>query len=78
MFIKVQFKNKVVGFPDGSNGKESTCNTGDQGSIPGLGRSSEEGNGSPLQYSCLENSMDRGGWWATVHGVAESQTRLSN
>ena len=53
MFIKVQFKNQVVGFPDGSNGKESTCNTGDQGSIPGLGRSSEEGNGSPLQYSCL-------------------------
>ena len=55
MFIKVQFKNKVVGFPDGSNGKESTCNTGDQGSIPGLGRSSEEGNDNPLQFSCLEN-----------------------
>ena len=47
---------------------------GDLGSIPGLGRSPEEGNGYPLQYSCLENSMDRGAWWATVHGVTENQT----
>ena len=61
----------------GSEGKEPTCNTGDPGSIPGSGGSSGEGNGNPLQYSCLENSMDRGAWWATVHGVAKSQTRLS-
>ena len=51
---------------------------GDPGSIPGLGRSHREGNGNPLQYSCLENPMDRGGWQATVHGVAKSQTQLSN
>ena len=50
--------------------------TGDSGSIPGSGRSPGEGNGNPLQYSCLENSMDRGAWWAAVHGVAMSQTRL--
>ena len=49
---------------------------GDPGSIPGSGRSSGEGNGNPLQYSCLENSMDGGAWWATVHGVAKSWTRL--
>ena len=60
--------------PGGSDGKESACNAGDLGSIPGLGRSPEEGNGNPLQYSCLENSMDRGAWRATVHGVAMSQT----
>ena len=53
-------------------------NVGDLGSIPGLGRSSGEGNGNPLQYSCLENPMDRGVWWATVHGVAKSRTRLSD
>ena len=51
---------------------------GDLGSIPGLGRSPGEGNGNPLQYSCLENSMDRGAWQATVHGVAKCQTRVSN
>ena len=51
---------------------------GDVGSIPGLGRSSGEGNGNTLQYSCLENPMDRGAWWATVHGVIKSQTRLSD
>ena len=56
-----------MGFPDNSGGKESTCNTGDLGSIPGLGRSPGEGNGSPLQYSYLENPMDRGAWRATVH-----------
>ena len=55
--------------------KESACNTGDPGSAPGSGRSPKEGNGNTLQYSCLENPMDRGGWRATVHGVAESQTR---
>ena len=64
------------GFPCGSAGKESTCNTGDLGSIPGLGRSPGEGKGYPLQYSCLENSMDRGAWWATVQGIAKNQTRL--
>ena len=56
------------GFPGGSDGKESACNVGDLGSIPGLGRSPGEGNGNPLHYSCLENSMDRGAWWATAHG----------
>ena len=58
------------GFPCSSVGKESTCNAGDLGSIPGSGRSPEEGNGNPLQYPCLENSMDRGAWQGTVHGVA--------
>ena len=66
------------GLPCSSNGKESACNTGDPGSIPGSGRSSREGNGSPLQYSCLENPMDRGAWQATVCGIAKSQTWLSN
>ena len=61
-------------FPGDSVGKESACNAGDPGSIPGLGRSPGEGNGNPLQYSCLENSMDRGTWWATVQGVAKSWT----
>ena len=64
------------GFPGGSDSKESVCNVGAPGSIPGLGRSPGEGNGNPLQYSCLENPMDRGAWWATVHGVAKSQTGL--
>ena len=65
-------------FPGGSDGKASVYNAGDLGLIPGLGRSPGEGNGNPLQYSCLENSMDRGAWWATVHGVAKSRTRLSD
>ena len=56
----------------GSNGEESACNAGDPGSIPGSGRSPGEGNGYPLQHSCLESPPDRGGWWATVHGVTES------
>ena len=56
----------------------SACNVGDLDSIPGLGRSPGEGNGNLLQYSCLDNPMDRGAWWATVHGVAKSRTRLSN
>ena len=55
-------------FPGGSDGKASAYNVGDPGSVPGLGRSPGEGNGNPLQYSCLENSMDREAWWATVHG----------
>ena len=65
------------GFPGGSDGKESACNTGDPGSVPGLGRSLGAGNGNPLQYFCLENPMDRGDWRATVHGVAESWMWLS-
>ena len=56
----------------------SACNAGDLGSIPGSGKFPGEGNGNPLQYSCLENSIDGGAWWATVHGVIKSQTRLSN
>ena len=67
-----------MGFPGGSEGKASACNAGGLGSIPGSGRSPGEGNGNPLQYSCLENPMDRGAWWATVHGVAKLQTRLSD
>ena len=66
------------GFPCGSDSKVSACNEGDLGSIPGSGRSPGEGNGNPLQHSCLENPMDRGAWWATVHGVAKSRTRLSD
>ena len=65
-----------LGFPGGSDGKQSACDTGDWGSIPGSGGSPGEGNGYPLQYSCLENSMNRTTWWATVHGVAKSQARL--
>ena len=61
-------------FPGGSGGKESACNAGNPGWIPGLGRSPGKGNGKPLQYYCLENPMDRGAWWATVHGVTKSQT----
>ena len=65
-----------LGFPGGSVGKESAYNEGDPGLIPGLGRSPGEGNGSPLQYSCLKNLMDRGAWWATVHRVAKNWTQL--
>ena len=60
--------------PGGSDSKESACNAGDLGLIPGMGRSLGEGNGIPLQYSCLENPMDRGAWWATVHRVTKSWT----
>ena len=63
-----------LGFSGGSDGKESACSVGDLSSIPGLGRSPGKGNGYPLQYSCPKNSMDRGAWLATVHGVVESQT----
>ena len=63
-----------LGFPGGSDGKESACNAGDLGSISVLGRSPGEGNGNPLQYSCLEKSMDRGAWQFAVHGVAKSLT----
>ena len=65
-----------MGFPGGSEVKASARNVGDLGSIPVSGRSPGEGNGNPLQYSCLENSMDRRAWWATVHGVSKSRTQL--
>ena len=68
----------LLGFPGGSDGKEPACNSGDLGSIPGLGRSHGEGNGNPLQYSCLENSMDRGDWRSTVHWGEKHQTQLSD
>ena len=69
----------MKGFPDGSDGKEAVCNAGDirdMGLIPGSGRSPGEGHSNPLQDSCLENTMHRGAWWATVHRVAKSQTSL--
>ena len=64
--------------PRGSDGKTSACNAGDLGSIPGSERSLGEGNGNPLQYSCLENPRDKGAWQGTVHGVAKYQTQLSD
>ena len=67
-----------MGFLSGSKSKESACNAGDLGLIPGTGKSLGEGNGYSLKYSCLENPMDRGAWWATIHGVSKSRTRLSN
>ena len=76
------FKTEVIKYLgvslSGSDGKESACNTGAPGLVPGLGRSSGEGNGYPLQYSCLGNPMDRGAWQATVHGVAKIWTQLSD
>ena len=66
----------LVGFPGGSDGKESICNAGVPGSIPGSGRSPGGGHSNPLQYSRLEDPMDRGTWWVTVHGVAKNRTRL--
>ena len=66
------------GFPGGSEVKASACSAGDLGSIPGSGRSPGEGNDNPLQYSCLENPMDGGAWWAVVHGIPKSWTRLSD
>ena len=67
-----------MGFPGGSEVKASASNAGDLGLIPGSGRSTAEGNGNPLQYSFLENPMDSGTWWATVHGVAKSCAQLSD
>ena len=80
MHVASKFESElcVDSFHGGSEGKESACNVGNLGSIPGLGRSTGEGNGYPLQYSCLENPMDRGAWRATVCGIAKSQTRLSD
>ena len=67
---------RCLGFSHSSICKESDCNVGDLGAIPGLGRSPVEGNGNPHCYSCLENPMDRGAWWATVHSVAKNWTQL--
>ena len=67
-----------LGFPDSSIGKESACNAGDPSSIPGSGRSPGDGKGNPLQYSCLENPMDRGAWQVIVHDAAKSWTGLSD
>ena len=79
--IGINFKELpgiIMGFPDSSVDKESTCNAGDTGSIPGSGRSPGEGNGNPLPVFFLENPMDRGAWAATVHGVTKNWTQLSN
>ena len=70
------WQNLTSGFPGGSDGKESACSVGDQDLIPGLGRFPGEGNGNPLQYSCLENPMDGGAWLAIAHGVAKIWTWL--
>ena len=78
IFLDSEISQGVVGLSDDLDGKESACNAGDTCSIPGWGRSPGGGNSNPLQYSCLENSMDRGSWWATVHGVPKNQTQLSN
>ena len=81
MHLPLHYENKYkvnlfMGFPGSSDSKESASKTGDLGLISGLGRSPGERHGNPLQYSCLENTMDRGAWWATVHWVAKSWTRL--
>ena len=70
--------SSIKGFPCSSVGKESACNAGDLGLIPGSGRSPGEGNGNPLRYPCLENLMDTGAWRAAAHRVAKSQARLSD
>ena len=75
---KKSIQHLVDGFLCGSDGKASACNAGDLGLIPGSGRSPGEGNGKPLQYSCLGNPMNGGAWQAIVHGVAKSQTQLSD
>ena len=81
--VLVVWRERIVwlvlhGFLGGSESEESACNAGDLGSIPGIGKSPAERNDNPLQYSWMENSMDRGAWWATVYGVAKSRTWLSD
>ena len=76
--FNLQSLHNLAGFPGSSDDKESACNVGDPGLISGLGRPPGEGNGNPLQYSYLENPMDRGAWRATVYWVAKRQTQLSN
>ena len=79
IFLQITKQDLLVGkLARSSVGKESACNAGDLGSFPGLGRSPGERNGHPLQCSCLENSMDRGAWMATVHEVTKSWTRLND
>ena len=78
MLINTNVDTVIEDFPGGSDSKASAYNAGDPDSITGLGRSPGEGNGNPLQYSCLENPMDGGAWRATVHGVAKSWTQLSD
>ena len=81
LFKTSQFKSSTFGFTlclKGSEGKASACSAGDLGLISGSGISPGEGNGNPLQYSCLENPMEREAWWATVHGVTKSWARLSD
>ena len=74
MFFDDSYEVQVLGFPGGSDSKESTCNLGDLGSISGSGRFLGKGNGYPLQYSCQENPMNKGVWQAIVHGAAKSET----
>ena len=76
LFLKQSIYIIIQDFPGGSDGKASAYSAGDPGSIPGSGRCPGEGNGNPLQYSCMENPMDRVAWWATVHGVSKNWTRL--
>ena len=73
-FVEFDFHMTSLDFPGGSDRKESACSAGDLGSVPGWGRSPGEGNGTPLQYSCLENPMDRGAWQTIVHAVSKSRT----
>ena len=75
---KYQIQLSKLNLPGGSDDKESVCNAGDPGSIPRLGRYPGEGNGYPFQYACLDNSMDKGAWQATVHGVTKGEKLLSN
>ena len=77
-FIRAVIPLNKLGFPGGSDGKESACSAGDPGLVPGSGGSPGEGSGHPLRYSCREDSMDRGAWWATVHRITEHETQLSN
>ena len=78
LLLHLSSSHLFYGRPGGSDGKESACNAGDPGLISGSRRSPGERNGNPLQYSCLGNSIDRGAWWAIVHGVTESWTQLSD